>query len=186
MKLHKEHINFFNCIYSQWERTWHGFNSTGDISELVLTVAIEGILNDVYIPTFKQTRVDNELEKAVSLIKKQLDALELNKEHLSRLKMSVSYWKNITAAKSLDILISENVINKNDKKIWNEIRNASAHPKNKELNNIEEQLKREKVLICLNLFHKLVLNVVGYTGPVSLFSDHNPDLFMLQHKNVLS
>ncbi len=184
--LHHENIDFFNCIYSQWERTWHGFNSTNNISELVLSIAIEGILNDIYIPTFKVTKIDLELESAISKIKEQLNDLDIENEYLTRLKSSVSYWKNITATKSLNILIHEDILDENDTKIWNKIRNASAHPKIKELNTSEEQQKREKVLVCLNIFHKLVLNVIGYTGPLNIFSGDTPEFIEIQHKNILT
>ncbi|ARP40820.1 hypothetical protein [Vibrio syngnathi] len=185
--LQQNEPNRFASIWGQWERVWYGFTSVDEISELVLSVAVEGLLNDVYIPVFKQTRTDAELEAEINAIKKMFDELDISKAHRDRLKGSVSYWKNITAAKALDLLVSEGVIDTNDKKVWNKLRNDSAHPKIKELNSAEEQEKLDNVLDCLNLFHRLVLNIIGYTGPVNIFSaGQDRPLSMIQNKDVLS
>lgn len=178
---------WFASILGQWERVWHGFLSFDEIRELVLSVAIEGLLNDVYIPVFKQTRADSELEIEIKVIIKMFDSLNVSDAYRSRLKGSVSYWKNITAANSLDILVSEGVINSDDKKVWNKLRNESAHPKIKELNSAEKIKKVDDLLDCLNLFHKLILNVIGYTGPVNIFDARQArPLGKIHHIEVLN
>lgn len=185
--LQQNEPNRFASISGQWERVWYGFTSVDEISELVLSVAIEGLLNDIYIPVLKKTRIDAELEAEIDAITKLIDALDIAQAHRNRLKGSVTYWKNITAAKALDLLIGEGVIDTNDKKVWKKLRNDSAHPKIKELNSAEKQKKLDDVLGCLNLFHRLVLNIIGYTGPVNIFSaGEDRSLAMIQNKDVLS
>lgn len=186
LRLQKNYYSHFNCLNNQWERVWHAFNSTDSIAELVLSVAIEGVLNDIYIPDFKESRVDDELIETIEIIKTQLEKLDLSKDHIGRLKNSISHWKKTTAAKSLDILIEEYILANTDKKVWNEVRNASAHPRSKDLNSLEEQKKRDSVLACLDIFHKLVLNVLGYSGPVNVFGPGSQQAVMLEHKKVLS
>jgi hypothetical protein len=109
--------NMFLSLYSQWERVWYAFTSVSEISELVLSVAIEGLLNDIFIPAFKQTRIDKKLTEDIKVIKEHISDLPISLEHISRLSGSVSYWKNITAKKALDILEEENVITSEDKKV---------------------------------------------------------------------
>ncbi|MCJ8350884.1 hypothetical protein [Moritella sp.] len=185
LKLHKEYRHYFNCLSNHWERVWRAFNTTDDLAELVLAVAIEGILNDIYIPNFKMHRVDQNLVSAITDIKKNLDDLDIEQKHLERLKSSVSYWMNITAAKALEILINEEVLGAKDKKLWNKVRNGSAHPTSKKMNSVEDQQKRGEVLACLDIFHKLVLNVLTYAGPVTLFSTDMKKAIYLAYTPVL-
>ncbi|KQA16608.1 hypothetical protein [Vibrio metoecus] len=186
LALYSEDIKYFDCVSSQWERVWRGFNSSDDIAELVLSVAVEGVLNDIYIPDFKQSRQDQQLIEAIKEIKLKLNELDIDVTYLSRLQSSVSYWKNITAARALDILIAEGVLADNDKKLWNSIRNTSAHPLSKELSNVEEQKKRDDLYSCIDIFHKLILNVLAYSGPVTLFSSEDRQAVWLEHRLALS
>ncbi|WP_407732144.1 hypothetical protein ACJJVG_04560 [Pseudocitrobacter faecalis] len=185
--LHKEKRDYFNSIYSQWVQVWHGFQTKNSITELVISVAIEGVLNDIYIPVFRRTKTDLSLISDIEEIKGLIKNLEISKEHKQRLIGSVSYWKNVTASKALDILISEGVISHSDKRIWSDIRNEAAHPQVKDLDFSQQQAKRDKILQCLNLFHKLMLNVMGYSGPVNIFAmgENNP-AELIQNKNVLA
>tara|TARA_R110001583_G_scaffold137343_1_gene289020 strand:- start:102 stop:1328 length:1227 start_codon:yes stop_codon:yes gene_type:complete len=184
--LQQNNLQWFTSIYNQWARVWHGYDSIDDVSELVLSVAVEGVLNDVYIPVFKKSRIDIKLSDDIELIKKAISTLDVEESYKSRLKGSVSHWRDITASNAFDILIGEEIINANDKKIWKAIRNDSAHPKNKVLNSAEEMKKRNEVIRCLNLFHKLVLNIIGYSGPTNLFEVGNKKpMVELKHINVL-
>lgn len=178
--------NYFNSIYGQWIQVWHGFQTKNSIAELVLSVAIEGILNDNYIPVFKRNRIDPLLVSDIDRIKSIIKDIDISENHKQRLIGSVSYWKNITVSKALDILTDEGVIGENDKKIWSELRNEAAHPQVKNIDILQQQIKRDKMLQCLNLFHKLVLNVVEYTRPVYIFSmDKDTPVELIRYKDVL-
>jgi len=185
--LKQNNSQWFTSIYSQWVRVWHGYDSIDDISELVLSVAVEGILNDVYIPILKKTRADKNLSNDIKSIKEMIDALEIDIDYKNRMKSDISYLKKISPSKALDILIDEGVINADDKKIWNEVRNSSAHPSTKELNTSEEKEKRDKGLRCLTLFHKLVLNTIEYSGPINVFAVGNSKpMEILEYVDVLN
>ncbi len=110
----------------------------------------------------------------------------MDNRYKDRLQNSVSYWKNVTAARALEILIEEGVLNYSDKKIWGEVRNAAAHPKKEELNNDVQIEVESKFYHCLNLFNKLVLNVVGYSGPLVIFDLlEDPAIQTITYKQVL-
>lgn len=118
IKLYKDNPKQFDSIYSQWERVWHSFQSKNSIMILTLSVAIEGVLNDIYIPAIKAKKDNSKLETEIQEIKKKIETLKLTNDQRNRIMGSVSYWKNITATKALDYLIEQGVITSADKKLW--------------------------------------------------------------------
>lgn len=186
-ELYKNTPKHFESIYSQWERVWFSFQSKNSIMMLTLSVAIEGLLNDIYIPAFKVNEKNTELTCEIAEIKKQIKTLSLTDDQRSKLLSNVSYWETITAAKALDKLIIHGVITKEDKKLWQALRNESAHPKIRECNLANERLEHEKVSSCLNLFHKLVLNTLSFSGPIVLLqTGKEPSCINLVHTNVIN
>ncbi|TKB54295.1 hypothetical protein [Ferrimonas aestuarii] len=187
ISLREKNPRQFESMYSQWERVWHSFQSKNSIMILTLSVAIEGLLNDIYIPAIKVKRNNLELEAEVNKVKQQIKMLELTDDQRSRILGSVSYWKNITASKALDYLIEQGVITSSDKKLWQELRNESAHPKVREDNLVQERLEREKVSSCLNLFHKIVLNTLAFSGPIWILqAGEEPVCTELNHTEILN
>ncbi|MBD56367.1 hypothetical protein [uncultured Pseudoalteromonas sp.] len=187
ISLRKKNPRQFESIYSQWERVWFSFQSKNSIMILTLSVAIEGLLNDIYIPAIKAKQNNLELEVEIKKVKQQIRALELTDDQRSRIMGSVSYWKNITAAKALEYLIEQGVITRADKKLWQELRNESAHPKVREDNLAKERLEREKVSSCLNLFHKIVLNTLAFSGPICILqAGKEPVCEELIHTEILN
>lgn len=184
--LYKDNPKQFESVYSQWERVWYSFQSRNSIMILTLSVSIEGLLNDIYIPAIKLKKDNSELEAEIKKVKQQVKTLDLTDDQHNRILGSVSYWKNITAAKALDYLIEQGVITSSDKTLWQELRNESAHPKVREDNLAKERLEREKVSSCLNLFHKLVLNTLAFSGPVGVLqSGEEPKCAELIHTEIL-
>jgi hypothetical protein len=187
ISLNKKNPRQFESMYSQWERVWYSFQSKNSIMILTLSVAIEGLLNDIYIPAIKVKQNNLELEAEIKKVKQQIKTLELTDDQRNRILGSVSYWKNITAAKALDYLIEQGVITSADKKLWQELRNESAHPKVREDNLAKERLEREKVSSCLNLFHKIVLNTLAFSGPIwVLQAGKEPGCAELIHTEILN
>lgn len=185
VELYRRHPERFESIYAQWKRVWYSFQSQNSIMSLTLSVAIEGLLNDIFIPEIKRQRDSSELEAEVAKVKAQLKALEIDQQQLSRLMNSVGHWNSITASKAMDYLIEHQVITKEDKKNWTYLRNASAHPKMKDSDSAKERLEKAKVLSCLNTFHKLILNTLSYSGPVDIFdAEGEHKLIELEHQEI--
>lgn len=185
--LYRKNPKRFESIYSQWERVWYSFQSKNSIMFLTLSVAIEGLLNDIYIPNIKSRDENIEMNTEIDEIKTQIKSLELTSEQRNRLLGSVSYWKNITAAKALNYLVEHKIITIDDKKLWQELRNESAHPKVRENDLAKERLELEQVLSCLNLFHKLILNTLTFSGPIIIFqADRKFTCEELIHTDILS
>ncbi|MCK8117295.1 hypothetical protein MTF68_06945 [Pseudoalteromonas sp. 2CM37A] len=164
-ELYEVSPNIFESIYNQWSRVWYSFQSKSSITILTLSVAIEGLLNDIFIPKFKQFDVNDHLDEEISNIKSLVSDLNISPAKIERLKSSISYWKNITAAKSLDYLVTLGVVSLEEKRAWSKLRNSSAHPKTKDVNTASLEKERQDLLLCLNLFHNLVFNTLKYSGP---------------------
>ena len=187
ISLYTEKPKQFDSLYSQWERVWYSFQSKNSIMILTLSVAIEGLLNDIYIPAIKSKNENTELNNEINKIKIQIKNLDLTNEQCSRLLGSVSYWKDITAAKALDYLIKYDVITAKDKKLWQKIRNESAHPKVREEDLAKEKLELEQVLSCLDLFHKLILNTLKFSVPIRVLQLKQSHSYIeLEHIDVLA
>ncbi len=186
ISLYTENPKQFDSLYSQWERVWYSFQSKNSIMILTLSVAIEGLLNDIYIPAINSKNENTELNNEIDKIKIQIKNLDLTSDQCNRLLGSVSYWKNITAVKALDYLIDNKIITSADKKLWIKLRNKSAHPKVREEYLAKERLELEQVLSCLDLFHKLILNTLNFSGPIRVLQlKKNHSYIELDHIDVL-
>lgn len=159
----------FNSAYSQWQRIWHAFQSENNIAILTLSVAVEGLLNDVFIPALKHNSVDQELVAAKAALIEQLLRLDGRDDHRNTLISSVERWGNIHAAKALSMLVDMGLVMKEEKRAWSDLRNSSAHPTYKENSEAGELRVRERISTSLTLFYRLLLNIFSYTGPMYEF-----------------
>lgn len=169
ISLYEDSPKLFQSIYLQWERVWYSWQSKNSIMILTLSVAIEGLLNDIYIPSIKSECESTELLQEIDDIKLEISTLNLTDFQKNRLISSVNYWKNITASKALKYLIDNKIITNKDKRLWTKLRNKSAHPRVQEDDLAKQVLEQEQVLSCLDLFHKLILNILRYSGPIRVF-----------------
>ncbi|WPX88512.1 hypothetical protein PsasTeo6_21920 [Pseudomonas asiatica] len=170
----------FNSAYSQWQRVWHAFQSENNIAVLTLSVAVEGLLNDVFIPALKRTIVDQELEAAKAALIEQLIKIEGRDDHRNTLISSVERWGNIHAAKALGLLIDLGLVTKEEKRAWSDLRNSAAHPTYKEETEAGELRMRRRISTSLTLFYRLLLNIFSYTGPMYEFQVNEKPKFVIR------
>lgn len=161
-----ENPKYFESIYSQWGRIWHSFFSR-DISVPMLTVsiAVDGLLNDIFIPEISKRLRDEEFESEKNKIKEKIDQIEnVSEEHLESIKLFIERWGNIHSKKALQYLVECGAIEKRQLKGWENLRNTSAHPKL--LVQDERRMRKniERTKICLGLYYRLALNVFSYKG----------------------
>lgn len=159
----------FDSSYSQWMRVWHAFNSEKNITILTIGVAIEGLLNDIFIPALKLIAADESFEKSkVELIEK-LKEVEAKDDHIESLVKYVEKWGNMHAGKALAMLVEKGLVQEDERKAWGELRNSAAHPKFKENTEARQEKEHKRISKCLTLFYRLVLNVYSYDGPMYEF-----------------
>lgn len=163
VKLKFDRPKYFESIYAQWKRVWFGYHASREIKNLTLGVAVEGLLNDIYIPKFQEV-VDIEFEAKKKEIIEKLAKLEIDAAHLEVISKSVSGWGNIHAGAALKILEQKGIVSKEEIKAHSKIRNSSAHPKSVE-DTVPRLIREHKhVGMCFNLLYGLMLNVLNYEG----------------------
>ena len=143
IRLYKENPKNFLSIYAQWRRVWVSFKSEQDITYLALTTAIEGLLNDIFIPIYKKSRKDEVLEHNIKEIKRIIKNLEIEDLYKERLQNSISYLKTITANKALALLVDSGILSKDETEAWKNLRNEVAHPKAKSNNLLSKYEEKE-------------------------------------------
>ncbi|MFY1022094.1 hypothetical protein [Ectopseudomonas khazarica] len=159
----------FDGSYSQWMRVWHAFNSEKNITILTLGVAIEGLLNDIFIPALKLIAADEGFEKSKVELIERLKGIEAKEDHIDSLVKYVEKWGNIHAGKALAMLVEKGLVQEEERKAWGELRNSATHPKFKENTEARQEKEHKRISKCLTLFYRLVLNVYSYDGPMYEF-----------------
>ena len=178
----------FESVYSQWKRVWHSFMSPEfSVPMLSISVAVEGVLNDIFIPTIADSLKDQEFEEEKERISLAVGGLyDISEEHIESIRKFIGRWGNVHPKKALDYLESVNVIEKRQIKNWSDLRNSSAHPK---LMKQDEGRKRKDInrtIICLGLFYRLILNVFEYRGAQYAFEKpKDSKLVIYEYVNIL-
>jgi len=176
----------FDSSYSQWMRVWHAFNSENSIAILTLGVAIEGLLNDIFIPALELIEPNNEFEDIKAKLITELGRIEADAEHKKALVKHVERWGNIHAGKALSLLVEKGLVPNSEKIAWGDLRNAAAHPKFKENSEARQEKEHKRMSFCLNLFYRLILNVFSFEGAVFEFGKvRDAKLIKRSYVNVL-
>lgn len=160
---------YFESSYSQWLRVWHAFNSVNNIAILTLGVAIEGLLNDIFIPVLKSLSADEDFDSEKRELIAKLEVVDANEDHKKSLIKHVERWGNIHAEKALSLLVEKGLVQKKEKVAWAELRHSAAHPKFKENTEARQEKEHKRISICLTLFYRLILNVFSYDGAMFEF-----------------
>lgn len=161
-------MTVFNCIYEHWHRVWHSFQSKADsdsVPGLTITTSIEGLLNDIFIPALQEEIVDKDFEVVKANIISKIEFMEgITSEHKKNIINYVKKWGNLFPKKALEILVEKNVVSKEETNAWSKLRHSLAHPRNKALDVKKQQEQTGRVLSCLGIFYKLILNTFKYDG----------------------
>lgn len=160
---------YFDSSNSQWLRVWHAFNSVNNIAILTLGVAIEGLLNDIFIPELKHIAFDEDFEKEKNDLIATLEMIEASEDHKRSLVKHVERWGNIHAGKALSMLVEKGLVQEAERVAWGELRHSAAHPKFKENTEARQEKEHKRISICLTLFYRLMLNVFSYDGAMFEF-----------------
>jgi hypothetical protein len=154
----------FSSVIANWGMVYQGYASHYSITALALCVSIEGLLLDLFIPKLKEMAKDISFEQKKLEIVSLLETLNLDTNHLDVLSKSVMLWGDISAKSALRKLVEVGLITSIESRTWNSLRNASAHPRASD-NSIQQELKvRNRIMHCVNLYHKLNLNIFAYAG----------------------
>lgn len=188
-KIIESKFNIFESIYSQWSRIFYSLDSPeSSVPMLTLSVAIEGILNDIFIPVISITLKNEEFEEEKKKIINQVKSIEnTSPEHIKSLTNFINKWGNIHAKKALKFLEEKNVIESFQVKSWEKLRNSSAHPKLLAQDRKRKAKNEERTMVCLGLFYRLILNAYSYEGAQYIYKESNEStLLTLPHVDILN
>lgn len=173
-------ITFLNCYVKNrkkehdhtvyyWRRLYYISNKVTDVAALVLTVNIEGLINNY----FREGRTPSDtLLGEISLSKKLIKPLKLPGSTNSRVKNTLGGMKKITAPNILRALADEGRILEVHVRSWNNLRHSLAHAGNMESDSATLSLFVDDINNCLDLFYHLIGLSVGYDG--RLIGDSDP------------
>ncbi|MBF6036826.1 hypothetical protein H8F23_26550 [Pseudomonas sp. P155] len=165
-------ITFLNCYMKNrkkehdhtvyyWRRLYYISNKVTDVAALILTVNIEGLINNY----FRDGRTPSDtLLGEINLSKKRIDSLRLPGSTKSRLKNTLGGMKKITAPNILRALADEGEIIESHVKSWNNLRHSLAHAGNMESDAVTLSRFVDDINNCLDLFYHLIGLSVGYDG----------------------
>ncbi|HVI40249.1 MAG TPA: hypothetical protein VM577_06285 [Anaerovoracaceae bacterium] len=153
----KEHDH----IVYYWKRLYYISSKVTDVAALVLTVNIEGLINNY----FRDGRVPSErLLAEISLSRNMIDPLKLPGSTKPRIKNVLGAMKKTTSPNILRELADEGKISSEHVKSWNNLRHSLAHAANMDSDIAALDLFVEDINKCLDLFYHLIGLSVGYDG----------------------
>ncbi|MGG7649284.1 hypothetical protein ACQ4OB_14805 [Pseudomonas sp. ES4] len=160
----KNHNVYFESTYAQWKRVFAAFNTESALSNLTISTSVEGVLIDVFMPKLVEEARDEAYEKEKLEIIEKLKGLEIDPAKRNTIIKQVTGWGNLYAAKALGMLVDKKLISIAEKKAWEKLRHAAAHPKFTPKTTERQIKEHHRVAGCINLFNKLILNVYSYSG----------------------
>lgn len=142
-----------------WRRLYHISSLVGDVAALVLTVNIEGLVNNYF--SFGRVPSDQVLGE-IKHSKKLIRGLRLPGSTNSRIKNVLGAMKKLSAPNILRELETEGRIEAGHVKSWNNLRHSLAHAGNAESDPATMELFLVDIENCLDLFYRLIGLSVGY------------------------
>tara|TARA_Y100000780_G_C13675409_1_gene414024 strand:+ start:607 stop:1944 length:1338 start_codon:yes stop_codon:yes gene_type:complete len=151
----------FTELFGYWYRVFS--ESSGELENraLVLTTAIEGLLKKYFQ---EHGSPDTEFIEQVNDAKPKIKAVEIGKRVKDRILSSLGNAVSPTAKNSLHSLAVSEIIPDELIKIWNELRNKSAHADELKKSDAELQEFLDQLFGCLELFYCLLLRHIEYKG----------------------
>ena len=164
-------------LYRFWWRILRAHQGDIENSSLVLSVAIEGVLKELFL---SRHDADAEFCHLVDAAKPAIGRLKIHERVRSSLSTSL---KNAIAAKPRDAMVrleEQGVLEDTHIKAWKALRNTGAH--GALLDDDEDRFQRhiDRFFCCLDMFYRLVFAVIGYRGGFIDYSTRNwpPSTFL--------
>lgn len=150
-----------------WFRVLQAFSGEVENSALVLTTAIEGLLRNYHsaigIP-------DEEFIKQLNDAEKLINGLPLEKRVKNRIISTLSNAKAASPKNSLYALVGTGLISEDLVSLWKKLRNKSAHADELRFETHELQAFIDELHGCLELFYRLILGEIEYSGEILQYS----------------
>lgn len=178
----------FASVSSQWHRIWHSFSSYEvSVPMLTIAVAVEGVLNDVFMPAIDKNIRDQSFELEKKRVMDLINGVDgLSKDHIATINGSIIRWGRNNPKKSLNFLAAKEAIEKRHVNNWVALRNSVAHPALTTKDASRRRKDLDRMFVCIGLFYQLVLNVFSYSGAQFAFENSSENkLVVREHIEIL-
>jgi hypothetical protein len=144
-----------------WHRILRARESDIENSSLVLSVAVEGLVNKTLLT---EKDVDPEFVKQAEEAKPILNNAGLGSRALKCVLSSLGNAKHPKVQDTLRRLMTEGVASEAHLKAWTGLRHAAAHGSVLEDDDRDLQEHLDRFHICLDLYYRLVFHLIRYEG----------------------
>ncbi|MDV0438283.1 hypothetical protein [Xanthomonas sacchari] len=152
---------YSELIFRHWHRILRARESDIENSALVLSVAVEGLLNEAFA---NEHDVDDVFIQQLDRAKPILKDADLEERARACVLSSIGNARRPRVGDVLRRLIEQGVLSQRHLDAWSGMRHASAH--GGVLSNDELALQEhiDRFHVCLDLFYRLVFILIGYRG----------------------
>ena len=155
--------NHNDLVFQNWHRILRARENDIENSALVLSVAIEGVINEAFA-----SMVDEDVEfvgqvETAKAVVKGLKS-EIGERAWNWMMSSLGQASAPRAKHVLKRLVEQRAITDDHVQAWTDMRNKSAHGGMVPGDNEAFQAHIDRFHTCLNLFYRLVFIIVGYKG----------------------
>ncbi|MHC8293871.1 hypothetical protein [Pseudomonas sp. LB3P58] len=146
-------------LINYWRRLYYVSDIITDVSALVLTVNIEGMIKNY----FSQNRTPSaEVLGYIKLSQKTIRKTKLPSATKDRIQQGLGNMKKLSTTSILRELVSEGVIADAQVLSWTTLRNSLAHADNGPDSTERFEMFIENIYNCLSLFYRLIGLSIGY------------------------
>ncbi|MBA4143180.1 MAG: hypothetical protein H0X43_09305 [Nitrosospira sp.] len=155
-------------LVGYWFRVLQAFSNGVENRALVLTTAIEGLVKQCY---HALEAPDKEFIKQLAEAEPLIEDLPVEIERAKKyLKNALSNAKRNSPKNSLYALAQTKLISESMVIRWSKLRNKSTHADELKLKAHELQAFLDELNVCLELFYRLILGIIGYSAQIVQYS----------------
>lgn len=159
--------DLLRVLYQFWHRILRAHQEDIENSSLVLSVAIEGTLKELF---HSEHDADPVFAELVCQSRPTVEGLDVDVRVRSSMLKSLDNSAIAKPKDSLERLKEQGVITQTHIKAWNKMRNTGVHGTLLDDDSGKFQAHLNRYFCCLDLFYRLVLLAVGYRGKHTDFS----------------
>jgi hypothetical protein len=148
-------------LYRFWYRIAKARSNDIENSSLVLSVAIEGVIKELF---HGEQDTDSAFVDALLASKPSIEALEINQRVRDSMLKSLENSAFPKPKDTMQRLKEQGALHQDHIKAWKALRNTGAHGALLQDENGEFQKHLNRYFCCLDLFYRLVFVSLGYRG----------------------
>lgn len=150
-------------LVGYWYRILRGYPNGLENSALVLATSIEGMTKAYFLSL---GNVDEDFLKQITEAEPLLKSMLIGERAKSRLLSALGSAKSPSPKNALFALKKSAIVSEQLISLWSKLRNKSAHADELNMDDHDLQIFINELHGCLELFYRLVIQHIGYTGKI--------------------